>query len=38
MAKGHDHEVVGALGTQPKATTWKIEIEICEAPAFKCVV
>ena len=29
MTKGHDHELVQALETHPKATLLKIEIEFC---------
>ena len=29
MAKGHDHEIVRAAETHPKAGPWKIGIEFC---------
>lgn len=29
MAKDRDHEIVRALGTHPKTTPGKIEIEVC---------
>ena len=29
MAKGRDHETVKALEAHPKATLWKMEVEIC---------
>ena len=32
MAKGHDHEVVWALVTHPKAVAWKIEIKCSVRP------
>jgi hypothetical protein len=32
MAKGYDHEIVGALVTHPKAVPWKIEIKCTVKP------
>lgn len=36
MAKGRDHEIVGAPETHPKAVPWNTEIEIVWTRAFKC--
>jgi hypothetical protein len=34
MAKGYDHEIVGALVTHPKAVPWKIGIKCIGSPSF----
>jgi hypothetical protein len=35
MAKGHDHEIVRALETHPKAIPWKLKLNFEWSRAFK---
>ena len=36
MAEGHEHKIVRALETHPKAVLWKIELNFVWAQAFMC--